>query len=103
MPTFYSDGTTTSDLLATFLDKSIVFEPRALLKDAKRLPFPYDIFPAGFLAEKLGVEIYRIEPWVEEKYHFPIEERGIAFAAIPPGKMKREIKEAVEETVHRIV
>ncbi len=101
-PVFYSDGTTTSDLLATFLDKSIVFEPRALNPNAKRRPFSYDIFPAAFLAKQLDVEIYRAEPSVD-KNEFSLEERGIAFYAIPPGKRKKDIQKAIEEAVQEIL
>ncbi len=103
MPTFCSDGTTTGDLLATIFDKSIVFEPRALAKNSERAPFPHDIFPAAFLAKNAGVEIYRLEPWMEDKRYFPLEEKRVAFAAIPPGKAKKKIKEVIEEAVKKLV
>lgn len=100
-PTLKSDGTTTSSLIATVMDKSIDVDPRALFEDSKRSCFTHDLAPAAAWVKNLGVEIYDFDG--EEVEIDPRKDEAISYVALPPGELRGEIRERLPRLKERLL
>lgn len=104
-PSFKADGTSTSDILGTVVDRSLAIDLRALKDDAGRLPYAHDFVTPSRIARDAGAEIHEIgENGNLKEVEIDYSEPGAAtaYVAVPPGKVRKDFIELVPKFVDHI-